>query len=143
MVAYYTNEGAFDLPGIGFEDRTVNVFEADLRGNDKLGFIVCRTKMPEGKSLRDMVVAHVTHEAKRLRGYAILDDKDATWAGVPAIDISSRWRHEGQALYQRQAHLVASGLWILFGMTAPLEDRSTCDDALLHVLSSFRLHEQG
>ena len=143
MATYYTNEGGFDLPDVGFEDRTVHVFEAPIREGDELGLIICRTKMPEGKSLRDVVAAHVTHEAKRLGGYSILDEREVLRAGVPAIEVCSRWRHEGKVVYQRQAHLAAPGLWILFAMSAPLVDREACDRHMEHVLTSFRLHDAG
>jgi hypothetical protein len=143
MAAYYTNEGAFDLPEVGFEDRTVHVFEAELRGEDELGLIICRTKMPEGKSLRDVVAAHVTQEAKRLGGYSILEERETLRAGVPAIEVFSRWRHEGKVVYQRQAHLGAPGLWLLFAMSAPLADRDHCDRTMEHILTSFRLHDAG
>lgn len=143
MAAYYTNEGGFDLPDVGFEDRTVHVFEAKLREGEDLGLIICRTKMPEGKSLRDVVAAHVTHEAKKLVGFAILDERDVSWAGVPAIEVCSRWRHEGKVVYQRQAHLAANDLWLLFAMSAPLADRAHCDKTMEHILSSFRLHDAG
>jgi len=141
MAAYYTNEGAFDLPELGFVDRTVHVFEAPLGEEDELGLIVCRTRMPAGKSLRDMVAAHVTEEAKKLGGYAILDERETSWAGVPAIEIASRWRHEGAPVYQRQAHLLANDKWLIFAMSAPLASRETCDRAMAHVLGTFRLHD--
>jgi hypothetical protein len=143
MATYYTNEGAFDLPDVGFVDRTVHLFEMPLDDGGEMGLIVCRTRMPEGKSLRDVVAAHLTHEAKKLGGFAILDERDAQWAGVPAIEVCSRWRSDGKVIYQRQAHLAAPETWVLFGMTAPLAQREACDRVMDHVLSSFRLHEAG
>ena len=141
MATYFTNEGAFDLPDIGFTDRTVHLFDMPLENEGELGLIICRTKIPEGRSLRELVQAHVTHEAKKLVGYKIIEEREANWAGLPAIEISSRWRSAGKVVYQRQAHLAAPETWILFGMTAPLEERDACDRVLNHVLSSFRLHD--
>ncbi len=143
MAIYFTNEGAFDLPDVGFVDRTVHLFEMTLEDGSDVGFIVCRSKMPAGKSLRELVEAHVTHEAKKLGGFKVLEERDVSWAGVPAIEICSRWRSDGKVIYQRQAHLAAPDTWILFGMTGPLSEREGCDKLMDHVLSSFRLHEGG
>jgi hypothetical protein len=142
MATYFTNEGAFDLPDVGFVDRTVHLFELTLPKGGDVGLIVCRSKMPAGKSLRELVEAHVTHEAKKLGGYKILEQRETTWAGVPAIEILSRWRSEGKAIYQRQAHLAAPGTWILFGMTAPVGEQEGCDELFDHILTSFRLHDR-
>jgi hypothetical protein len=143
MATYFTNEGAFDLPEVGFVDRTVHLFELQLEDGGEVGLIVCRTKMPPGKTLREVVEVHVTHEAKKLGGFKILEERDATWAGVPAIEVCSRWRSDGKVIYQRQAHLAASDTWILFGLTGPFTERDGCDRLMDGVLSSFRLHAGG
>lgn len=144
MAAYYMNEGVFDLPDLGFVDRTVHVFEADLpEDDDEIGVIVVRTRIPAEKSLRDLVSAHVTNEAKRLAGFSLIEERETQRAGVPAIEVSSRWRHEGKVVYQKQAHLAAYDMWLLFGVSAPLKDRATCDDALERILTSLRLRDTG
>jgi hypothetical protein len=143
MATYFTNEGAFDLPEVGFVDRTVHLFELELEQGGEVGLIVCRSKMPVGRTLRELVEAHVTHEAKKLGGFKILEERETSWAGLPAIEVCSRWRSEGKVVYQRQAHIAAAELWLLFGMTAPLDQREACDQLLDHVLSSFRVHEGG
>jgi hypothetical protein len=143
MATYFTNEGAFDLPDVGFRDRTVHLFELELEEGGEVGLIVCRSKMPPGKTLREIVEVHVTHEAKKLGGFKILDERDATWAGVPAIEVCSRWRSDGKVLYQRQTHMAIPDTWILFGLTGPIAEREGCDRMMDHVLSSFRLHAGG
>ena len=137
------NDGAFHLPDVGFVDRTVHVFEAPLDGDDELGLLVCRTKIPPGKSLRDVVAAHVKHERARLGGYTILEERDAEYSGAPAIDVRSRFRHEGAVVYQRQAHLAAFGTWLLFAMSAPLAMREACDAHVDAILASLRLRDAG
>jgi hypothetical protein len=139
MAAYYMNEGSFDLPDMGFVDQTTHVFEA-VRGEDRtVGLIVCRTPFPQGKSLRELVAAHVTHEAKRLSSYRILDEAETTRAGVPAIEIRSRWRHDGKPVYQRQAHLAANETWLLFGMSTSIEDQALCDKTMERILATLAL----
>ncbi len=143
MATYFTNEGAFELPEVGFVDRTVHLFELQLENGGEVGLIVCRSKMPPGKTLREIVEVHVTHEAKKLGGFKILEERDATWAGAAAIEVCSRWRSDGKVLYQRQAHLAVSDMWMLFGLTGPLDERDGCDHLMDQVLSSFRLHAGG
>ena len=137
------NDGAFHLPDVGFVDRTVHVFEASLPDDQELGLLVCRTKIPAGKSLRDVVDAHVKNEGARLHGYAVIEQSDAQVSGAPAIDVRSRFRHEGSVVYQRQAHVAAYGTWLLFAMSAPLDQREACDAHMDGILSSLRLRDAG
>jgi hypothetical protein len=97
--------------------------------------------MPEGKSLRELVESHVAHEAKQLGGFKLLGENERTWADRPAIEIVSRWRSEGDVVYQRQAHLAAHGLWLLYGMSAPFAARDAADAIFEEVLSSLRLDD--
>lgn len=143
MPAYYMNDGAFHLPDVGFVDRTVHVFEAPLPDDQELGLIVCRTKIPAGKSLRDLVAAHVKNEGARLHGYTVIDQRDTQVSGAPAIDVRSRFRHEGEVVYQRQAHVAAYGTWLLFAMSAPLATRDACDEHVDSILASLRLRDAG
>jgi hypothetical protein len=141
MTKYAMNEGYFDLPSRGFVDRTVHVFEASLGGDDELGLLVCRTPIPPGRTLRDVVIEHVKHEAKRLAGYAILEERELRWADSPAIEVLGRFRHEGRVVYQRQAHLAALGTWMLFAVSAPFEHRELADTSLDQVLETLVLRE--
>lgn len=143
MTTYRTNEGSFTLPGVGFTDRTVHLFEAALPDGGELGLIVCRTPMPEGKSLRDLVESHVAHEAKQLGGFKLLAEEERTLANRPAIEIASRWRSDGDVVYQRQAHLASDGLWLLFGMTAPLGARDAADALFDRWLGSLNLDDHA
>src|SRR5262249_16890139 len=105
------------------------------------GLIVCRTDLPPGKSLRDAVEAHVRHEARRLSGHTVLDEQETLWSGAPAIEVRVRWRHEGAAYYERQAHVVAGGAWMLLGMTGPLADRAACDERMDRIRDTLRLRD--
>lgn len=138
MPRYTTNEGSFELPDLPLEDRTVQLFEVALPNGGELGLLVCRSPLPEGKTLREVVEAHVAEEALKLGGFKILEERDALWGGVPAIEICSRWRNEGEVLYQRQAHLASGGLWLLFGTTAPLSVRGQADAIFDRMLGSVR-----
>jgi hypothetical protein len=141
MATFYMNEGAFDLPDLGFTDQTVHLFSAPLEGGGELGLVIARSKLPPGKTLADVVAAHVERESKTLRAFSVLSRREAQLENVPAIDVACRYRSGAEMTYQRQFHFVAYGLWLLVGTSAPLEKRAACDECLGHVLGSFRLRE--
>ena len=136
------NEAAFSLPDLGFVDRTIHVLEARLGPDASLGLLIARQVVPAGKTLRQLVVDHLRGDALRLRGFVVTEQREALVARSPALDVRSRWRHEGAVLYQRQVHLAASGSWLMFAMTAPLEKEAECDAALDEVLGSMTLRTE-
>jgi hypothetical protein len=137
MANYYINEAAFALPEMAFVDRTVHLLEAKLPGGDALGVIVMRRRMEEGKTLRELVEGYVATDVKRLVGFTVLDETEATVAGAPAILLCSRWRHEGSVLYQRQAHVAVDWMWMLFAVTGPFAERAVCDEAFEGLVAGF------
>lgn len=84
---------------------------------------------------------HLQNEAKRLSGFAVLEETETQWDGRPTLDVRTRWRHEGTTFYERQAHLVAHGTWMFFRMTGPLSERATCDERLERVRDTLRLRD--
>lgn len=141
MATYYANELAFDLPDIGFVDRTVYDLDGELPNGDVVGVLVVREPIPPGKSLREAVDAHLLREATRLGGYAVLDDREATLGGAAAIEVSTRWRNKRAAFYTREAHVDAGGVRLVFTMTTILDAREACDEHIEHALSTLRLRD--
>lgn len=141
MPAYYLHDGAFHLPDVGFVDRTVHVFEAPQPDGQRLELVVTRTKIPAGRSLRDVVAAHVSGEGDRLDGWAVLARADAEVSGAPAIDVRARFRRDGSVVYERQAHVAAYGAWLFFAMRAPIALREACDVHMDGLLASVRLRD--
>lgn len=141
MPRYTTNEATFELPDLPLRDRTVQMFEVSLPDGAELGLLVCRAPLPDGKSLREVVEAHVAEEALKLGGFKILEEREGLWGGAPAIEVCARWRNEGEVLYQRQAHLACGELWLLFGTTAPLSVRRDVDAVFDRLLASLRFFE--
>ncbi|HTJ80779.1 MAG TPA: DcrB-related protein [Polyangiaceae bacterium] len=139
MAAYFMNEGVFELPELGFQDKTVQFFSAPLGAGRELGLIVCRTKIPDGSTLDAEVQSHVQHEAKTLRAFAVLDQKWVEHAGARGIEVSSRYRVGTEMTYQRQTHLAVWDLWLFFGVTGPMAERERADACLADVLGTFRL----
>lgn len=141
MAAYYMNELAFELPDIGFVDRTAYDLDGQLPNGDVLGLLVVREPLPPGKSLREAVNEHLLREATRLGGYAVLGDREATISGAPAIEVSTRWRHGRGAFYTREAHVQTPRERIVFAATSIFSAREACDEHVDHVLSTLRLRD--
>jgi hypothetical protein len=141
MATYFMNEAAFDLPDIGFVDRTVTYFEAASPKGGGLVLLVERTPLEEGASLEAMVDKHVSETQKRLVGYALLGKGAGTIEGSPTIEVAAKWRHESGMVYSRHVHVVHRGSWLIFAGESPLEDRPHCDAYMDHVVQSIRLRD--
>lgn len=141
MATYYMNDGAFELPAGGFSDLTVHRLRALLPDGEEMALVIARSKIPEGKSLREVVHRQLQHEATNLPGHAILGQDEVTVAGAPAIDVRCRFRREGTAFYMRQVHLAAFDAWMAFVMSGPMTERAACDEHLATVMASLRLRD--
>lgn len=139
MATYYMNEAAFDLPDLGFVDRTVTYLEAKAPSGADLVLVVERQPVPRGKSLRDLVVGHVADARKRMRGYSVLYEREADLVSGPAIDLGIRWRDENGMMYSRHTHLTIGQTWLIVAGEVPLEEREVCDGYVDHVLGTLRL----
>jgi hypothetical protein len=138
--AYYMNEAVFDLAEAGFVDRTVTYLEGTSPSGARVVLLVERHVLPAGKSLRQAVRRHVSEAQKRLRGYAVILEREITVADAPAIDLGVRWRDDdGTPVYTRQAHLVLGTSWLIVAGEAPLGDREFCDGCVDRALGSLRL----
>jgi hypothetical protein len=141
MPAYYMHDAAFHLPDAGYVDRTVHVLESKLPGGS-LRLELFRSKIPAGRTLREIASAHLAHEAQRLEGFHVLGRTDVSIGGAPAIDVAARFRRDGGVVYQREAHVAAHGAWLVFVMTAPLAEREACDAHMAGVLATARLRDE-
>ncbi len=139
MAVYYMNEGAFDLPaGAAVRDWTTHVVQV-RQGEHDVKLAVCRAHLPEGKSLRQLSQGRVLDEMARLPGYSVLDEREASWAGVPVLEYTSRWRHDERAYYQQQAHLALGGVWLFLAASASFDGRAAVDAWFDQIRESFRL----
>lgn len=141
MTTYYTNEAAFDLPDMGFVDRTVTLLQAESPGGGEIALLLQRFPLPVGKSLRDVVKTHLGQSTRSLRAYSVIFERDSEVSSAPAIEIAFRWRGEDNMVYTRQAHLVVGTQWLVVAANAPLAERETCDQLLEHVLSTLRVRD--
>jgi len=141
MATYFMNEAAFDLPEIGFVDQTVTYFEAPSPKGGDVVLLVQRTPLEEGSTLEGMVETHVNEQMKRLRGYAVLERRATEIEGLPALDVSARWRNEGGMVFTRHVHVAHRGTWLIFGGESSLEERAHCDAYMDHVVQSIRLRD--
>ncbi len=147
---FYMNEAAFELPDLPFVDRTVTSLDARTPSGEEIGLRVHRSPLAPGETLRSVVAAHVAEATRSLPSYALLWERDAELAGVPAIELAARWRGESSMLYSRQAHFAVQtpggdapsgvqGLWVLISVNGALAETDACDACLEHVVATLRL----
>jgi hypothetical protein len=142
MAVYYMNEGAFELPaGAVVRDWTTHVVQV-RQGEHAMTLAVCRAHLPEGKSLRQLAQGRVLDEMARLSGYSVVGERETSWAGVPALEYASRWRHEGRAFYQQQAHLVLGGTWFFLSASTLLDGSGAVDAWFDQMRETFRLRSE-
>jgi hypothetical protein len=135
---YYTNWAAFELPDVPFVDRTTHCVEIIDPAHPGVLLVVVRADFPAGKTLRELAAGRVAEEMAQIKGYAVLANEETEWAGTPAFEICSRWRHEGRAVYQRQAHLALGDSWTYFSVSGPLDHRDACDAYLGRLRRTFQ-----
>ena len=108
-----------------------------------MGVVVCREEHPQGKTLREVVASRVAAEMTRLTGYSVIENVETEWGGAPAIEVISRWRHEGEIVYGRQAHFVDGDTWTMFSLSGPWASREACDGWLADIRASLRLRSDS
>ncbi|NUP10214.1 MAG: DcrB-related protein [Polyangiaceae bacterium] len=136
---YFTNEAKFELPDVGFVDRTVNVLDAKLDNGRTLGVLVARSRLAEGTGLKEAVEAHQDQERKSLRGWTSLQSEWVEIDGLPAIEVAIQWRADEGMTYQRQLHVLAGDEVLLLVVNGTLEDRAASDATMDFVRSTFSL----
>lgn len=131
------NEAAFALPEGDLTDKTAHTLEHRLPGGGTLEIVVLRRPMEVGKTLRESVDGYIASSEKRMSGFSVLESADTAVAGASAIQVRSRFRHDGKVIYQIQAHVILDGTWMLLVVTAPLTDQAACDQAFDNIRQSF------
>ena len=142
MPAYYTNDARFELPDVGFVDRTVTYLVGKSPGGADVILLVERRPLHREQSLRQAVARIGTDALQRLRGYTVLGEREIEVASLPAIDVSARWRTDaGEPIYARRTHLVLGATWLVIACEAPIASRESCDAYVDQVLATFQLRE--
>lgn len=136
------NEGAFELLDLGLEDVTTHLLCANHPELGDVDVIVQRAPFPIGKSLRDLVDAHLQGEKKRLTGYTIIGAEDGERAGVPVVEVAVRFRADGRAYYQKQAHFALSDAWMCLSINTDAGAREACDGWIEGALASLALRSE-
>ncbi len=141
MANYYMNEAALDLPSAAFVDATIHALEAKLPSGETLAVFVHRSPIEGGKSLRALVDEHIAMNTTRLAGFAVLEDAPRAVGGMPGLHLRTRFRMDGATLCQLQAHVVVSGAWMVFAVSAPERESAACEEAFDRLLRSLAWRE--
>lgn len=132
------NEAAFDLPEVKFSDQSVTYLETSAGPDARAAILVERNPIEPQRSLRDVASAHVNDARKRLRGYEILEQSERDLAGVPAIEVRSKWRDDDGMVYTRSVHVLLGDMHMVISTEGALESRPVCDATFDQVIETFR-----
>jgi hypothetical protein len=141
VTTYFMNEAAFELPAIGLVDRTVTRLDAVSEDGLAQTIVVHRSRVPEGKSLAELVAESLREAGARLRLHAALFQREIAVDGEPALEVGAQWRGEEGMIYTRQVHLALGDAWIVLAGNCALEGRERCDATFDHILATFRVRE--
>jgi hypothetical protein len=139
MSHYYMNWAAFEVSTAEIEDRTTCSMQILHPDHEDVRLVVWHMQVPVGKTVRELAARRVAEEMARLAGYTILEEREVPWCETPAIEIASRWRHEGAVYYQRQAHFAPDGTLRSFSLAGPIASREACDTWFEEIRASLRL----
>jgi hypothetical protein len=139
MTVYYVNEAAFELPWDETVDRSVNVFERVIDGDNHLSLSVQRGVFQRGESIATVIEQQIDKASRSLRSHEVLARQDADVGGQAAVDVAARWRSDKSVVYTRQVLVDAGATWLLLSVNAPIAFRSDADAGLERVLASLRL----
>lgn len=139
MSRYFMNDFAFDLPDIGFVDKTVTALDGRSEDRPVCAVTVFRRPAPVGKTLFALVEENLRNGALHLRRHVVLSRRDIEVVGHPAIDLATQWQGQEAVIYTRQVHFIVEGTWLLLSANAPLTERPRCDGVLDRAVETFRL----
>jgi hypothetical protein len=133
---YATDEATFELPELGFEDRTVHVL-ARRDGEGEVTITVERGRLKEGATVLDFARASAARDARTVESLVSLAEREVTCDGVPGLEWASRFR-AGALVYQRRVHLVGQDRALAITLRGPFETRAELDAWMDHVLASIQ-----
>lgn len=135
------NEIAFELPEMGFVDRTLHVLGAKTESGDDLELLVNRRPIDEGKSLQEVVAERIAEARRTLRAYSVLFQRDLEVASLPGIDVGERWRNDSGMVYTREVHFAVDRVALSISGNVPLEEKDLCDACMEHVIRTVSIRD--
>lgn len=150
MASYYVNEAVFELPDLGFADKTIHAVEAELPNGQKLAVFVHRRPIRDGgapltsastvgagKSLRALVDENIALNRTRLHHYTVVDEVEAPVGGLQGILVRACWHRERAVFCQRQGHVIVGDNLMIFAVTTPLAEEAAGDEAFESILQTI------
>jgi len=137
MTAFYMNEAAFDLPDVGFVDKTVTYLEAPVQDDEAVALVIERAPLEKAQTLRDLAAAHVTEARTNLRAYDLMFEREREISGIPALDFGAKWRDDDGLVYTRHIHLIIGETAMVLASEGPFHHRELMDRYVEHVAASL------
>ena len=143
MSTFYMNWAAFEVPTAEVVDRTTYNVQIRHPDHESIRLVVWHMEMPPEKTVRQLAARRVAEEMVRLEGYTILEQRESLWCESPALEVASRWRHEGTVYYQRQVHFAADDKCRSFSLAGPFTSRTACDEWFEQIRTSLRVRSES
>jgi hypothetical protein len=143
MSTFYMNWAAFEVPGVEVVDRTTYCMQIRHPEHDGMRLVVWHMEAPSGKTVRQLAANRLADEMARLEACAVLETRETLWCDSPALEVATRWRHDGAVHYQRQVHFVEDDRWRSFALAGPLTSRAACDACFEQIRTSLRMKAES
>lgn len=135
---FHVDEAALDVPA-GFIDRSVNVLEWTIEGDERLVLVIERA--PAVESLDACVESHVGSYPSRYAGYKLLEVHHAEVDGMRVIELEIRSRTDAGVMHHHQAFIEMSWGALILSATTKFAFAAQCEALVDGVLDTLRVRD--
>lgn len=140
MSTFHFDEGIFEVPS-HWSDRTVNILVSQGAGAPSFNLVVSRDDLGD-RAFEDVVASQMKELSKRMPGYALLGQREATIGGLPGLEARIVFETKGAQMYQRMAAVHYYDRALIFTATSLFKEAESCDAALARILGSLMLRQR-
>ena len=133
------NEGSFDLPDVGFEDRTEPVLDVPVDGNGKVEVRVQRGPRP--KDLDALAEERMASSKKTLRGCSVVFQRRREHPQAEVLEVGLRYRGETTMAYRREIYLNDATTLFIVAVTGRIEDWESVDGIIESIVATASVRD--
>lgn len=134
MSEYFINEGSFDLPDVGFEDRTETVLHVDAGSDGTIEVRIQRGPRPD--DLDAFADERADSARAALRGCTLVFRRRREDAAVETIDVGIRYRGPSSVAYRRELYTGAGNALFVTTVTGRIQDWERVDHCIESIANS-------
>jgi hypothetical protein len=135
----------FEVPK-DWADKTVVAYTAPARAGQKMtpNLILTRTPAEGDETVAQYADKQLVELAKKLEHFHLIERKEQTLGGLPAVALTFTWHTPGGPLHQRTTFVKVRGwLMLAFTFTAMKGEFSAHEPALNAIMSSLQFPESS